>query len=42
MFWEITGQVEWELSLRLTFECLSVCKAEKDKKLEDFINIADL
>jgi hypothetical protein len=39
MFWEITGQGEWELSLRFTVERLSACKPEKEKNLENFIDI---
>ena len=41
MLWEITGQDDWELSLRLSVERLSACKPEKKKKMDDFINIAD-
>ena len=42
MFWEITGQGEWKWSLRFTVERLSACKSEKEKKMEDFFDIADL
>ena len=42
MFWEIEREDQRELSLRLTVERLNPCKPEKVKKLEDFIDIAEL